>query len=120
MRIAWRRVRSQWRTVAWMSAVVLGLHALGFGLLIALAAWHHAGAAGALTVGTGITAYTLGPRHAFDADHVAAIDNTTRKLTSEGKRPMSVGVFFSLGQPTLVLLPFLLFAARATTLPGQG
>ncbi|TMK25872.1 MAG: HoxN/HupN/NixA family nickel/cobalt transporter [Actinobacteria bacterium] len=123
MRIAWRRVRSltgsQWRTVAWMSAVVLGLHALGFGLLIALAAWHHAGAAGALTIGTGITAYTLGLRHAFDADHVAAIDNTTRKLMSEGRRPMSVGFFFSLGHSTIVLVLVLLFAAGVKTLDGQ-
>ena len=46
-------------------------------------------------VGTGILAYTLGMRHAFDADHIAAIDNTTRKLVSEGKRPLSVGFFFS-------------------------
>ena len=47
--------------------------------------------AGAITVGVGITAYTLGLRHAFDADHIAAIDNTTRKLMSEGGRPLSVG-----------------------------
>jgi high-affinity nickel permease len=41
----------------------------------------------ALTIGIGVTAYTLGLRHAFDADHISAIDNTTRKLMSEGKRP---------------------------------
>ena len=49
-----------------------------------------------------MTAYTLGMRHAFDADHIAAIDNTTRKLMSEGKRPLSVGFWFSLGHSTVV------------------
>ena len=49
-----------------------------------------------------MTAYTLGMRHAFDADHIAAIDNTTRKLMSEGKRPLSVGFWFSLGHSTIV------------------
>ena len=47
--------------------------------------------------GTAALAYTLGMRHAFDADHISAIDNTTRKLMSEGKRPLAVGFFFSLG-----------------------
>jgi high-affinity nickel permease len=51
-----------------------------------------------------VTAYTLGLRHAFDADHIAAIDNTTRKLMSEGKRPLSVGLFFSLGHSTIVFM----------------
>ena len=53
-------------------------------------------------LGVGITAYTLGLRHAFDADHIAAIDNTTRKLMAEGQRPLSVGFFFSLGHSTIV------------------
>jgi high-affinity nickel-transport protein len=54
--------------------------------------------------GTGILAYTLGMRHAFDADHIAAIDNTTRKLVNDGKRPLSVGFFFSLGHSTIVFV----------------
>ncbi len=53
-------------------------------------------------MGTGTLAYTLGLRHAFDADHIAAIDNTTRKLMAEGKRPMGVGFFFSLGHSSVV------------------
>jgi high-affinity nickel-transport protein len=122
MRIASPSVRSltrtQWRTVARMTAVVLGLHVLGFGLLVMLAAPHHLGASGPLAVGTGLTAYTLGLRHAFDADHVAAIDNTTRKLVSDGGRPMSVGFFFSLGHSTIVLMLALLFAAGIKTLSG--
>jgi high-affinity nickel permease len=60
------------------------------------------GSAGAFTLGIGVTAYTLGMRHGFDADHVAAIDNATRKLMSEGKRPLSVGHWFSLGHSTIV------------------
>ena len=54
--------------------------------------------------GTGILAYTLGMRHAFDADHIAAIDNTTRKLIQDGKRPFSVGFLFSLGHSTIVFV----------------
>ena len=88
----------QRRTIALMAAVVIGLHVLGFLLLILVVA-HHAGAA---VAGTGIAAYTLGLRHAFDADHIAAIDNTTRKLMAEGKRPLSVGFWFSLGHSTVV------------------
>ena len=55
-------------------------------------------------VGTAFLAYTFGLRHAVDADHIAAIDNVTRKLMQEGKRPVSVGLFFSLGHSTVVVL----------------
>ena len=54
--------------------------------------------------GTALLAYTLGMRHAFDADHISAIDNTTRKLMAEGKRPLAVGFFFSLGHSSVVLV----------------
>ena len=121
-----RRVREsldagQWRTVAIMAAVVLGLHAIGFFLLIAVVAPHHyrLGASGAFAVGTGITAYTLGLRHAFDADHISAIDNTTRKLMAEGRRPMSVGLFFSLGHSTIVFALAFLFAIGIRALGGE-
>jgi high-affinity nickel-transport protein len=122
----WRRFSrsldaGQWRTLAMMTTVVLGLHALGFFLLIAVVAPHHyrLGASGAFAVGTGLTAYTLGLRHAFDADHISAIDNTTRKLMAEGKRPMSVGFFFSLGHSTIVFMLAFLFAIGAKALEGQ-
>ena len=122
----WRRMKcsleaSQWRTVAGMAAVVLGLHALGFFLLIALIAPHRyrLGASGAFAVGTGVTAYTLGLRHAFDADHISAIDNTTRKLMVEGKRPLSMGFFFSLGHSTIVFMLAFLFAIGIKALSGQ-
>src|SRR6202051_220450 len=55
-------------------------------------------------VGTAFLAYSLGLRHAVDADHIAAIDNVTRKLMQEGKRPVAVGFMFSLGHSTIVLL----------------
>src|ERR1700730_9507502 len=87
-----------------MAAFVLGLHAAGFFLLIGVVAPHHfaLGRSSAFAIGTGLTAYTLGLRHAFDADHIAAIDNTTRKLMADGKRPMSVGFWFSLGHSSVV------------------
>jgi high-affinity nickel-transport protein len=102
---------SQKRTLLMMIVVVVGLHVAGFLTLIALVApsHYHLGSAGVFTVGIGVTAYTLGLRHAFDADHISAIDNTTRKLMSEGKRPLSVGFWFSLGHSTIVFaLSFLL------------
>jgi high-affinity nickel-transport protein len=103
-----------------MAAVVVGLHVVGFALLLLVVApGHHGlGASGALTVGVGITAYTLGMRHAFDADHISAIDNTTRKLMGEGKRPLSVGFFFSLGHSTIVFGLTLLFAIGIRALSG--
>ena len=102
---------SQKRTVLMMVAVVGGLHVIGFLTLIALIApnSYALGASGTFTVGIGVTAYTLGLRHAFDADHISAIDNTTRKLMQEGKRPLSVGFWFSLGHSTIVFaLAFLI------------
>jgi high-affinity nickel-transport protein len=93
----------EWARVGAMAAVVVGLYVVGFALLGA-AVPHHFRLSGRATfgVGTGILALTLGMRHAFDADHIAAIDNTTRKLMAEGKRPLSVGFFFSLGHSTVV------------------
>jgi nickel/cobalt transporter (NiCoT) family protein len=57
---------------------------------------------GLIFTGLAVTAYVLGLRHGFDADHIAAIDNTTRKLLNEGKRPLTVGTWFSLGHSTIV------------------
>jgi nickel/cobalt transporter (NiCoT) family protein len=95
---------SEWRRVGLMTGAVVGLHAIGFFILFALVVPHDYSLAGggAFGLGVGITAYTLGLRHAFDADHIGAIDNTTRKLMNEGQRPLSVGFFFSLGHSTIV------------------
>jgi nickel/cobalt transporter (NiCoT) family protein len=104
---------AQHRSLVAMAAVVLGLHALGFLLLSSL---HHR----ALLLGTGLTAYTLGLRHAFDADHICAIDNTTRKLMAEGKRPLSVGFWFSLGHSSVVFtLSFLVALGVRAAGPGS-
>jgi high-affinity nickel-transport protein len=107
-------------TLLLMVVAVGGLHVVGFLTLIALVAPHHypLGTAGAFTVGIGVTAYTLGLRHAFDADHIAAIDNTTRKLMAEGKRPLSVGFWFSLGHSTIVFALAFLLALGVRSLSG--
>jgi high-affinity nickel-transport protein len=106
--------------MAMLAGAVLGLHALGFFILIAVVAPHryHLGTSGVFGVGIGITAYTLGLRHALDADHISAIDNTTRKLMSEGKRPLSVGFWFSLGHSTIVFVLALLLAIGVRSLAG--
>src|SRR6516165_3342418 len=70
-------------------------------------------------LGTALLAYTLGLRHAVDADHIAAIDNVVRKLMQEGKRPHSVGFFFALGHSTVVLVATLVVAAAADALQGR-
>jgi nickel/cobalt transporter (NiCoT) family protein len=70
-------------------------------------------------LGTALLAYTLGLRHAVDADHIAAIDNVVRKLMQEGKRPHSVGFFFALGHSTVVLVATLVVAAAAVALQGR-
>ena len=77
---------------------VVSLHVLGWGALFAYGLSHPA------FLALGGVAYTFGLRHAFDADHISAIDNTTRKLLQDGRRPIGVGFFFSLGHSTVVLL----------------
>jgi high-affinity nickel-transport protein len=67
-------------------------------------------------LGTALLAYTFGLRHAVDADHIAAIDNVTRKLMQSGKRPLSVGLFFSLGHSTVVVVASLFVATAASAL----
>ena len=88
---------AEWRRAGLLALAIVGLHVVGFFILFALVVPH-----GIYGAGIGITAYTLGLRHAFDADHIGAIDNTTRKFMSEGQRPLSVGFFFSLGHSTIV------------------
>ena len=83
-----------------MFASILAMHVVGFGIfLLFVAPSHYKG----LGIGVAGLAYSLGLRHAFDADHISAIDNTTRKLMNEGKRPLGIGYFFSLGHSTIVI-----------------
>ncbi len=90
---------SEWRRMSGIFSVILGLHVLGWGLFIFVILPAHLKVLG---IGVAVTAYTLGMRHAFDADHISAIDNTTRKLMAGGQRPLSVGFFFALGHSTIV------------------
>ncbi len=90
--------------LAGMAAVIVALHVAGWGLFVLAVLPHHVRyqALGA-GLGAALTAYGLGARHAFDADHISAIDNVTRKLTNEGRRPVATGFFFALGHSTLVV-----------------
>ena len=106
-----------------MGGIVLALHVFGWGVLVLGVAPQHItlGSAGVFGVGLGVTAYLLGVRHAFDADHIAVIDNTTRKLVGEGTRSASAGFWFSLGHSSVVFgLAFLLaIGVRAVVGPVQ-
>jgi high-affinity nickel-transport protein len=106
----------EWARAGAMAATIIGLNVLGWGMLAAVVGGHYRITRTEIFgFGTGILAYTLGMRHAFDADHIAAIDNTTRKLVGEGKRPLSTGFFFSLGHSSIVFVLALLlnFGIRA-------
>ncbi len=91
-------------------------------LLANVAAWIAAAASFAgssILLGTAVLAYVLGLRHAFDLDHIAAIDNVVRKLVQDGKRPLSTGFFFALGHSTVVGLATLALAATAAAMPDR-
>jgi high-affinity nickel-transport protein len=106
--------RRDWLRTGALLAVIAALHVAAFMILIAMVAPNHYTVGHQVFgVGLGITAYTLGMRHAFDADHIAAIDNTTRKLMADGKRPVSVGFWFALGHSTIVVAMASLIAAGA-------
>src|ERR1700704_2338380 len=107
-----RAVFRSWRTtsmssVSWRLTGLFGsvalLHIVGWGMMLLLVAPKFP-----VMLGLGGLAYAFGLRHAFDADHISAIDNTTRKLLQEGKKPLGVGFFFSLGHSTVVFLIALL------------
>ena len=111
----------EWASVGGMAAFVVLLHVVGWGVLVGIVApqHYHVSSTQVFGVGLGLTAYTLGMRHAFDADHIAAIDNTTRKLMADGKRPVSVGFWFSLGHSSVVFALCVLLAAGVRALAGQ-
>src|SRR3954447_9582833 len=112
--------RREWASIGGMAAFVVLLHVVGWGVLALIVAPEHyeVGKNQFFGVGLGLTAYTLGMRHAFDADHIAAIDNTTRKLMAEGKRPLSVGFWFSLGHSSIVFALALLLSLGIKTIVG--
>jgi high-affinity nickel-transport protein len=115
--------RSLWS----MYAFILALHVVGFGVLFGLVIPEHYRLGGdhpVFTVGVGVLAYTFGLRHAFDADHIAAVDNTTRKLLADNgeagvaEKPLSVGFWFSLGHSTIVFCLAFLLAVGFKALAG--
>jgi len=97
------------RLAGFASGVTL-LHVVGWGLLLTYGVGHPA------FLGLGGLAYTFGLRHAFDADHISAIDNTTRKLLQHGQKPVGVGFFFSIGHSTVVLLIAIALGLAAKTI----
>ncbi len=114
-----RRLLASWNRRDYIEiGVLLGLialmHVVGFAVLVfAIAPHHYRAGTQIFGVGLGATAYLFGLRHAFDADHIAAIDNTTRKLMSDGKKPKAVGFWFAMGHSTLVLLMAVLIMVGA-------
>ena len=105
--------RAEWLRLAGYAGAVLSLHVAGWGLFL-----YYSGDNPALA-GLGILAYSFGLRHAFDADHIAAIDNTTRKLLQDGRRPLGVGFFFSLGHSTIVFSLAAVLALAAKSVSSQ-
>ncbi|WP_343709439.1 HoxN/HupN/NixA family nickel/cobalt transporter [Mycobacterium sp.] len=101
----------EWLRLGSMFAVIIALHVIGWGTMVLVVEPAHLSVGDkAFGFGIGLTAYTLGLRHAFDADHIAAIDNTTRTLMNDGQRPLAVGFFFSLGHSSVVFGLALLIA----------
>lgn len=100
--------RDDQRQLVGIASTVVALHVIGWGGVIALAGLGHPA-----LVGLAGLAYTFGLRHAFDADHIAAIDNTTRRLTRADVRPLGVGLFFSLGHSSIVLVMTMAVALAA-------
>ncbi|NKX55033.1 HoxN/HupN/NixA family nickel/cobalt transporter [Arthrobacter mobilis] len=104
-----------------MLATIVLLHAAGWGLFVLAVLPHGYRVSGGEAFGTGLaaTAYLLGARHAFDADHIAAIDNTSRKLTTAGAAARSTGYWFALGHSTVVLAAVAMLAAGMNAVAGQ-
>ena len=98
------------RRVGALYAGLIGANALAWGWAVAAFHGHPA------LLGTALLAYGFGLRHAVDADHIAAIDNVTRKLMQDGQRPVAVGFFFALGHSSIVLVAATVIAASAATL----
>ena len=102
-------------------AFVVLLHVLGWGILISIASTEHLMIGTTVFgVGLGLTAYLLGVRHAFDADHIAAIDNTTRKLIQERRPPSTVGFWFSCGHSTVVFALTVLIVLGVKAIVGPA
>jgi nickel/cobalt transporter (NiCoT) family protein len=104
---------AEWVRLAGLYGFIAVLHLLGWGLYL-----HYAGRYPQL-VGLGFVAYMFGLRHAFDADHIAAVDDTVRYMLQKGKQPLGVGFFFSLGHSTVVLALAIAIAVAATVVKTE-
>jgi len=104
---------SEWARLATLYGFIGVLHLMGWGLYL-----HYAGGYPQL-VGLGFVAYMFGLRHAFDADHIAAVDDTVRFMLQKGKKPLGVGFFFSLGHSTVVLVLAIGIAFAATAVKTE-
>lgn len=115
--------RGEVRSLGGMATAIVGLHVLGWGLLLLITSQRlELGTTGIFGVGLGVTAYTLGMRHAFDIDHIAAVDNVTRTLMAEHpdrERPLSVGFWFSLGHSSVVFALCVLLALGVQAIGGE-
>ena len=108
LRPAWPLARPELVQVSLYAAAVLLLHVVGWGVTLVIVAPRYP-----FMLGFAGLAYSFGLRHAFDADHIGAIDNTTRKLMNGESRPLGVGFFFSLGHSTVVFVMTLAVALAA-------
>ncbi len=110
----------EWRRMGAMFGFIAMLHVAGVILMWRATSGNYKLGDGSLFGwGTAVLAYTLGMRHAFDADHISAIDNTTRKLMSEGQRPLAVGFFFALGHSSVVAAVAILLTFGIKALGSQ-
>ncbi len=105
--------RAEWSRLAFFYGIIAVLHAAGWGTYL-----HYAGRYPQL-IGLGFVAYMFGLRHAFDADHIAAVDDTVRYMLQKGKKPLGVGFFFSLGHSTIVLALAIGIAFAATAVKAE-
>ena len=104
---------AEWLRLAGLYGFVLVLHLVGWGLFLHYS-WRYPS-----LVGLGLAAYMFGLRHAFDADHIAAVDDTVRYLMQKGQRPLATGFFFSMGHSTVVFVMAVVAMCAATLLKRQ-
>src|SRR6266540_2963750 len=104
---------AEWGRLAAMYGFIAFLHVLGWALFAGIAA------KSAAFAGAGLIAYTLGMRHGFDADHISAVDDTTRYLLAKGRKPLSVGFFFSFGHSSVVFVLSLALALAAKSVQSR-
>ena len=107
------------RSLVWIASTVVLLHVLGWGTFLVLMLRERPGVNTSVVIGLAVSAYVLGIRHAFDTDHIVAIDNATRRLIAAGRRPLSVGFWFALGHSTVVMVAVVLLVFGIDVFAGR-